>query len=656
MLEQHESQSVGVGDRLMADGSTGAALEVYKAVAAHAGEEVDAELCPRIVRAALAVGDFPGAIAWLRQAVDRSDSFRIWHSAAQLLQRVPAAELAGLNSRSARIAIAGSATTAQFVSLLQLAGLRANLHLVVHEGGYDQYQQDVLDAGSALYAFDPDYVLFMVDEGAAAIPSFSDSPEIVVEEEVGRWRALWAAVSRGADARVVQHTFAIPPGDEYGHLGARLPGSRQSMLKALNAALGEAAGSDVLLVDCDRLAGIFGKTRWFDDRYWYLSKQAVALDALPLVARHTAAVLAGDMGLGKKCIVVDLDNTLWGGVVGEDGLDGIRLGAGAEGEAYVAFQKTLRAFERRGIILAVCSKNNDFEAREVFERHPDMHLRLDDIACFEASWSTKSEGLTRIADSLNIGLDSILFVDDNPAERALVRQQLPQVDVLELPADPALYARTLLNYPYFETTTVAQEDRNRTTLYAARRKAAKLESTMDFESFLQSLEMDAEIAPFDEFHLPRIVQLIGKTNQFNLTTRRHNLQSVRSFMEDPAAVHFYVRLRDRFADHGLVAVAIAVKIDSVLDIDTLLMSCRVIGRTVEKTLFARLVEAAEQLGCETIQGTYIPTARNAVVRTVYQELGFELVTESKGIATWRYDVETQRNVANPFIEQYAVAI
>jgi FkbH-like protein len=652
LAEQDRHVSVEAGDRLLAEGLGSAALEAYKAAAARAGEQLDPELCLKLARAAIAVGDSGTAVTWLRRLVDTSDSFRIWYSAAQLLQRVPAEDIAALTRRSARIAIVGSATTTQFVSMLRLAGLRAGLHLVVHEGGYDQYQQDVLDPASAVYAFEPDYVLFMVHDGAVALPPFSDTPERIVAEEVDRWRTLWTAVQNRAHARVVQHTFAVRPDDEYGHMSARLPGSRQSVLKALNTALGEVAGNDVLLVDCDRLASAFGKTRWFDDRYWHLSKQAVALNALPLLARHTAAVLAGDLGLGKKCIAVDLDDTLWGGVVGEDGLDGIRLGVGAEGEAYVAFQETLRSFEQRGIVLAVCSKNNDADARAVFERHPDMRLRLTDIACFEASWSTKSEALTRIADSLDIGLDSILFVDDNPAERELVRQLLPQVDVLALPADPALYARALLAYPYFETTAVVEEDRNRTALYSARQKAAELETTLDLESFLHSLEMKAEIAPFDEFHLPRVAQLIGKTNQFNLTGRRHTPERLRSFMEDRNAVHLYLKLKDRFADHGLVGVAIAVKVGSLLDIDTLLMSCRVIGRTVEKTLLACLATAAEHLGCDALQGTYVPTDKNELVRTMYGDHGFQLIADSAGTTTWRYDVAARDELANPFLEHH----
>jgi FkbH-like protein len=654
LLGGNPGDSVEFGDRLLAEGAGGEALQVYAAGGA-AGDDVDAESCARNAWAATTAGDSKGAIAWLRRLVDQADTFRAWQSAAQLLQRLAPGDLAASTRRSARVAVVGSYTTAQFVPMLRLAGLRANLQLVVHEGGYGQYQQDVLDPASRLYAFEPDYVLFMVHEGVVAIPSFSDSPARVVAEEADRWRALWAAVTERAQARIVQHTFAVRPHDEFGHLGPRLPGSRQSMLKALNVALGEAAGTDVLLVDCDRLAGAFGKTRWFDDRYWHLSKQAVALDALPVLARHTAAVLAGDMGLAKKCIAVDLDNTLWGGVVGEDGLDGIRLGQGAEGEAYVAFQEALRAFERRGIVLAVCSKNNDADAREVFARHPDMRLRLDDIACFDASWSTKSESLTRIAESLGIGLDSILFVDDNPAERELVRQLLPEVDVLPLPADPALYARTLLAYPFFETTSLADEDRNRTALYRARQEAATLAASLDMESFLRNLGMEAEVAPFDMFHLPRIVQLIGKTNQFNLTGRRHDMLKVRSFMEDPDAVHLYLKLKDRFAEHGLVGTAIAVKKGSLLDIDTFLLSCRVIGRTAERTLLSCLAAAAERLGCEALGGTYAPTPKNGVVRTFYADHGFELVGETDGTTTWRYDLATQGSLDNSFIELRGVA-
>jgi FkbH-like protein len=615
-----------------------------------AGERPDGELCLKVAAAAARAGDTATACLWLRRLVDAPATFRTWQAGAKVLERLDPDEVASLTRRSARVAVSGSYNTAQLVPMLRLAGLRAGIRLELFEGGYGQFQQDLLDEASELYAFGPDYVILAVHEGALTLPAYTDEPEAAVTAEVERWRGLWSLAASRSGARVVQHAFVVPPHDEFGHLGTRLAGSRQSLIRSLNAKLGQTAEGSCLVVDCDRLAATVGKDTWFDPRYWHLSKQAVSLTALSTLALQTAAVLAGDLGLAKKCVALDLDNTLWGGVVGEDGLDRIRLGAGVEGEAYVAFQEALLALERRGILLAVCSKNNDADAREVFDRHPDMRIRLDRIAFFDASWSPKAESLRRLADSLGIGLDSVVFVDDNPAERELVRQLVPEVDVLALPDDPALYAQALLSYPFFESTTFAEEDSRRTELYRARQGALELAGTMDVETFLRSLEMQAEIAPVDHLHLPRVVQLLGKTNQFNLTTRRHDEAAVRELVADREAVCLYLKLSDRFGDHGLVGVAIGRKDGAALDLDTFLMSCRVIGRTVERTLLAALCDAAATRGCTALRGTYVPTAKNGVVETMYGDHGFALVEEDAGTTTWLYDIAKQGPIENDVID------
>jgi FkbH-like protein len=423
------------------------------------------------------------------------------------------------------------------------------------------------------------------------------------------------------------------------------------MAQAVNAGLGVAAGSKVDIVDCERLSALVGKERWIDPRYWQLSKQAVSMQALPLLARHLTAVLAADLGLSRKCLVLDLDNTLWGGVIAEDGLAGIKLGGDQTGEAFVAFQEYIRQLKDKGVILAVCSKNNEADAKEPFERHPDMRLKLDDFATFIANWEPKADNLLRIAETLNIGLDSLVFVDDNPVERAAVRRAMPQVDVISLPADPAYYTRTLSQYLMFETATFTAEDARRTEQYRARTLAARLEkSAGSLEELWESLEMTATIAPFDGLNLPRIVQLIGKTNQFNLTTRRHGQAQVEAFMKDPDCVHFSLRLRDRFTDHGLVALMIVLQRGRILEIDTWLMSCRVIGRTVERTMLAHLCAHAAQRGATTIRGLYIPAAKNQLVKDVYSLFGFLPAEEVAGGRAWHYDLAARGPIENRFIQ------
>ncbi len=619
-------------------------------------EGLGAAACLERARGAVAADDLGQALLCLRHLVDAEPQFRAWHAAANLLAALPHEAVSDVTQRSARVAIVNSYTTSQFVSMLPLAGLRAGVDLHVHEGNYDQYQQELLDPSSTVYAFDPDFVVLAVHEGALRLPSFASDPETEVERELGRWASLWDAVREHSRARVVQHTFAARPETPFGHLSARLPGTRDAMVRTLNARLGNAAGNDVLTVDCERLAGDFGKRRWFDDRYWHLSKQAVALDALPVLALHTAAVIAGDLGLAKKCLVLDLDNTLWGGIVGEDGIAGLHLDDGPEGEAYVSFQETVLELKRRGVVLAVCSKNNEVDALSVFEQHPGMRLRRNDFAAFVANWEHKPDNLQLIARDLDLGLDSFVYVDDNAAEREIVRRSLPAVDVVALPDDPALYARTLLDYPFFESSTYSVEDAHRSEQYRARREAADLASSVvDLPSFLRELGMSAVVAPFDDIHLPRIVQLIGKTNQFNLTTRRHSAADVEAFRADPDSVCLHLKLVDRFADHGLVAVAIAHKRETSLEIDTLLMSCRVIGRTVERVLLAQLASEARRLGCSRLVGIYVPTAKNDLVRTMYGDQGFELVSESAGTTVWSYDLDTEGDIVNEFIDVERVA-
>src|SRR5690606_25928420 len=344
------------------------------------------------------------------------------------------------------------------------------------ESHYGQYQQDIIDPNSGLYAFKPNFVILAVHNGEVRLPAYTEDHEKAVEAEVARWTQLWRTVQERSGARGIQHNFVLDTDVPMGHLGSRLPGSRYMMTQKLNQRLGEAAGANVSIVDCERLAGTIGKNRWFDPKYWHLSKQAVSLDALPLLAKHTAAVLAADLGLSKKCLVLDLDNTLWGGIIGEDGLAGIKLGQGSPiGEAYVAFQEYILELKRKGVILAVNSKNNDADAREVFEKHPEMRIKLDDISMFVANWEPKPQNIQRIAQTLNIGIDSLVFVDDNPAERQAMRQFQPEVDVIVLPTDPSQYVRALSNYLLFETSSFTKEDAARAEQYRARAQIAELE-------------------------------------------------------------------------------------------------------------------------------------------------------------------------------------
>lgn len=607
-------------------------------------------LCLKLARSYEQVGNYEEACRWALAIVDSGDDFTAWQNGWTLFQRA-ASKVEKTTVRSAKVALLGSYTTTQFGAMLCLAARRLGITVDLYESHYGQYQQEIIDPRSGLYAFGADMVILAVHEKDLQLPEFSQRPEEDIQQEVSRWTRLWKLVGERSHARVVQHNFALPCEVPTGHLATRLPGSRYMMAQAVNARLGEAAANAVSLVDCERLSAFIGKQRWCDPRYWNLSKQAVALEAIPLLARHTAAVMGAALGLSRKCLVLDLDNTLWGGVIAEDGLAGIRLGHGVDGEAFVVFQEYLLRLKEKGVILVVCSKNNYADAIQPFEKHPEMRLKLADIALFIANWESKPDNIRRIAKTLQIGLDSLVFVDDNPVEREIVHKFLPEVDVIPLPDDPSYYLRALSQYLLLETNSLTAEDSQRTDQYRARAQILELETAAgSIEDFYRSLHMQAIVAPFDESQLPRIAQLIGKTNQFNLTTRRYGLSQLEAFMQDATCVHLALRLRDRYADHGLVSLIIAHQRGTILDIDTWLMSCRVIGRTVEATMLEHLCRRAADLQCTALHGTYIPTAKNAMAADAYAKCGFDRLRQDEGQEIWTYDLLAKGMITNQFVK------
>jgi FkbH-like protein len=405
----------------------------------------------------------------------------------------------------------------------------------------------------------------------------------------------------------------------------RLPGSRAGFVRRLNAWLSEQSDAQgVELVALDARAAADGLGAWHDPALWHRSKQEISPAAAPVYGELVVRVLAALQGRSRKCLVLDLDNTIWGGVVGDDGVDGLVLGQGsALGEAFTAVQAYAKDLAARGVILAVCSKNDEANALEAFDRHPEMVLKRGDIACFAVNWSDKASNLRTIAAELNIGLDSLVFLDDNPAERELIRRELPMVAVPEVGEDPALYPRTIADAGYFESTGVTGDDRERNRNYRDNRlrDVARAQAT-DMPSYLKGLEMRMLWRPFDRLGLTRIVQLINKTNQFNLTTRRYTEKQVSDLMADPNALALQIRLIDTFGDNGVVAIVIGRLAGDALEIDTWLMSCRVLGRRVEAAMLNLIAEQALKIGAARLVGEYRPSAKNGIVRDHYRKLGF----------------------------------
>jgi FkbH-like protein len=604
------------------------------------------------VRALLSEGRYEDAWQQVRPLLLSGEDATMWNVARNLLRTGEQDGWSPTCKREIRLAVLCTYEAAELREHLDVACRALGVEAVVHAAPYGQLEQEVLDSHSGLATFEPTHVVIAPTTADLGFPELADDAEGLLAAQEHRWSALWKALTDRFRARVVQHTFVVPDETSLGHLALRLPGSRPSLVHELNSRLGAAAGAGVLLVDCDRLASRVGKATWSDPRLWYVARQPYSYGALPLLARETAAVLAGDLGLGARCLVVDLDNTLWGGVVGEDGADGIVVGDGADGEAYAAFQDYLRALKERGVVLAVASKNDAAAAREPFELNPRMRLGLADFAVFVADWRRKPEQLVEVAETLGLGFDALVFVDDNPAECAEVAAALPAVDTVPLGGSPSEFVRTLAASLRFEAPSLTVEDLGRQRSYLGRAQAEELRATAtSLEDFWRSLDMRARVSDLDESTVERATQLTQKTNQFNLTLNRHSLEQIEQFKDDASAICRTLELEDRFATHGFVGLAIAVPDTTdpqTVVVDTLLLSCRVIGRTAENHLLAHLGRAALDAGFTRMRGIYVPGPRNALVADLYPRLGFVPSPVSNG-DRWDYDLATNGPIESAYI-------
>jgi FkbH-like protein len=445
-----------------------------------------------------------------------------------------------------------------------------------------------------------------------------------LEEATETFRTLATSLGRLGITPILQ-TVPAPPDPWCGHYDRRAAGSVRAQVEAVNRSIVDLAAELACpLLDCAELAARVGTTRWFDHTQWHAAKLPFALELTPLYADHVARILGAMCGRGRKALVLDLDNTLWGGVVGDDGLEGIVLGQGSgEGEAFLAVQRYALELKRRGVVLAVCSKNDEHAARAPFHRHPEMLLSEEDIAVFSANWRDKAANLRDIAAALNIGTDALVLMDDNPREREQVRQALPEAAVPELPDDPAWYAAAVAQAGYFETLGLTAEDAVRAEQYRANAcRARALQSEGDLDAFHRSLGMHCTIRRFDALSRSRIAQLINKTNQFNLTTRRYTEADVAAIEADPSKYELQVRLSDRFGDNGMISVIVFDISGEEWVCDTWLMSCRVIGRRVEELVLDVIAAAAREAGARRLLGDYIPTAKNRLVETFWPRMGF----------------------------------
>jgi len=520
-----------------------------------------------------------------------------------------------------RVRLLGQCTTSWLVPALTATAAGRGATLSVTEEDYDNVLQGLMSVDETVQAI----VLVPWHQRLFGTTDRDDATR--VRDELEFWQQAWQLAAKHSGARLIQVGYdCMDPGAMGYQLGGSTGGD-VDLVRRLNHRLRQQLPAGAYFVDLEQVAGHMGRERFYDPRRYFWTKQPFSDAGAAVLAKHLWAGIRATLTGPKKVLILDLDNTLWGGVVGETGPFGLQLGESPDGEAYRDFQRYVQGLAQRGCLLAVCSKNNPEDAREPFEKNPDMVLTLDDFAAFEAGWEPKAAVIERIAAELRLGLDSFVFFDDEPAEREQVRQALPEVEVVEVPPDPADYRRALIDGLWFESTRITADDQLRTSQYRGETQRERSRAAChSIEDYLTSLHMLGDVRQVEEADLDRVVQLIGKTNQFNLTTRRHTRDEVIAILKRPGSIGLTLRMTDRFGDYGLVSVILGMldpdDANKILRIDTWLMSCRVIGRSAEQFFFNALLEQARTLNYSGIGAEYIPSAKNKLVQNLYDELGF----------------------------------
>lgn len=544
---------------------------------------------------------------------------------------------------SKKVVLMGDCATQHLASAISGCSIYCNLPLKVIDTDYNLIDAQILDESSQLYQSKPDYVIiFMCQEMLYNKFCEDSNKETFAERQYLYIKNIWNTILSKINIRILQFTFVENNDMVFGNFGLKTNISFVSQVKKLNYLLmcGFQEFKNVFPIDLSILHAKYGSL--CDKKLYYTAKMPISIQYLPEVANQILTIIKSIEGKFKKCLICDLDNTLWGGVVGDDGLSGIQIGELGLGHSFEDLQRWIKQLKERGIIIAICSKNNETTAKEPFEKHPEMILKLDDISLFVANWQDKATNIKYIQKTLNIGMDSIVFIDDNPFERNLVKTMIPEIVVPDLPEDPANYLEYLKELNLFETASYSENDKNRTKQYQS--EISRIESEKlfkNYDDYLINLEMIAETNEFDEYNTPRIAQLSQRSNQFNLRTVRLTEEEVSKLASDNDFVTRYFTLKDKFGDHGLISVVVMKKQDKEnLFIDNWLMSCRVLKRGMEEFIINKLVEIGFNLGFRYLIGEYIPTPKNSMVANLYAQMGFEKVKEN----TYKLDIKKFENL------------
>lgn len=540
-----------------------------------------------------------------------------------------------VEGKEVRLVVLGNVATQFFSAAICGAARLEGINLNVTDIDYNQIDNQLFDDASETYEAKPDYVVLWL----ASEKLYEEFLDLPMQERasfadmyISKLETWWNKLAANTGARIIQPNFVEIDDKALGQYSAKVDVSFVYQIRKLNFLLQEKMGTrkDVYPVDFSAIQNVLGRSVFHDPVIYFSSKMSVAINALPYVAKAVTDVLKSAAGKIKKCVVLDLDNTLWGGVIGDDGIGGIEIGELGRGHAFTNFQRWLKELKQCGIILAVCSKNNEDTAKEPFEQNEEMVLKLSDISVFVANWDDKASNIKLIRDTLNIGMDSMVFLDDNPFERNLVRELIPEITVPELPEDPAEYVSFLQNENLFDTVSFTGTNSDRTKMYQEEFERKKLEKTYEsIDDYLKSLNMVAEAKPFEAAKFSRIAQLSQRSNQFNLRTVRYTEDEIQKIAESDKYITIYFTLKDKFGEYGLVSAVIMEKQnENELFVDTWFMSCRVLKRGMEDFIVNSMFKAAKEAGYSIINAEYIPTPKNKMVQNIYSEKGFEITTDN----------------------------
>lgn len=516
-------------------------------------------------------------------------------------------------------------------------------------GGYSQYNQEILDDNSQLYNFKPDLVILFIDTKSLLGNMFFDYYQLSEEEKdnlfgsiINQIKLLVDKISQNLNCKIVLHNFEVPVNSPLGIVDNKQRLGFIEFVKNINSEIGRQfkENNQIFVFDYDAFCSKWGKENILDYKMYYLGDIKISFKYLPRLCEEYISYIKPLLALTKKCIVLDLDNILWGGIIGEDGLEGIKLGPTPEGRPFLEFQRYILSLFNTGIILAINSKNNPEDAFKVLREHPHMILKEKYFASIKINWDDKISNMKTIAEEINIGLDSLVFFDDDKLNREIIRTALPEVKVVDLPEDPSLYLKTLMELNDFNSFHFSEEDKKRGQMYADQRKRQELsKTTIDVTEYLKALDMVVTIEKANSFNIPRISQLTQKTNQFNMTTKRYLEEDIKKFADSNKYLVYSARVEDKFGDNGIIGVVIVKKEEKKWIIDSFLLSCRIIGRRVEETMLAYILEEAKKESVNTLIGEFILTKKNIPAKEFYKKNGFKLIEEKESLQIWAFQVE-----------------